>query len=135
MGFEPLLFRAKELCSRYTTWPICWFFPFVLLERIFVCTCSSRLVAELGWKLPSKSIPTAFHVDRVGIEPTTLSLQGRNASLGTCQPKTTRYSTIKLSDPSSVLSEWDSNPYLQVFVDTGEIRTHNILTASQAFSH
>ena len=45
-----------------------WFFPFVLLARLFNAR-SSRLVTALGWKLPSKSIPTAFHVLMAGLEP------------------------------------------------------------------
>lgn len=112
VGFEPLLFRAKESCSRYTTWPIIWFFPFVLLARLFNAR-SSRLVTALGWKLPSKSIPTAFHVFLDGLEPPSQCLNMHQRS----------YSTLPLS-------------YRNIYiVDTGGTRTHGVLHAMQTFYH
>ena len=38
------------------------------------------------WIKPDITFTSKFFVDPKGIEPSTLSLQGRNASLGTCKP-------------------------------------------------
>ena len=39
------------------------------------------------WINPEITFTSKIFVDPKGIEPSTLSLQGRNASLGTCKPK------------------------------------------------
>ena len=61
----------------------------------------SRLVTELGWKLPSKSIPTAFHVFLDGLEPPSQCLNMHQRS----------YSTLPLSYRNIYCGHrWDSNP-------------------------